>query len=98
MNFRHGEIFICVLDFSLHPFAGALLDLRFAVEFFFFFPSFFFTPPSSPLLPSGKKSNPGAMFNRDSSGQISFPVFDGRLTDEREHCRYPVTDFERGII
>lgn len=79
MNFRHGEIFICVLDFSLHPFAGALLDLRFAVEFFFFFLPFFY----SPILPSGKKSNPGAMFNRDSSGQISFPVFDGRLTDER---------------
>lgn len=81
MNFRHGEIFICVSDFfPLHPFAGAL-DLRFAVEFFFsplFFFFFFFHLP----FPSGKKSNPGAMFNRDSSGQISFPVFDGRLTDE----------------
>lgn len=47
MNFRHGEIFICVLDFSLHPFAGALLDLRFAVEFFFFLP--FFLLPHPPL-------------------------------------------------
>lgn len=47
-------------------------------NFFFFLPFFY-----SPILPSGKKSNPGAMFNRDSSGQISFPVFDGRLTDER---------------
>lgn len=89
MNFRHGEIFICVLDFSLHPFAEGRRrwiyvspwNFFFLPPFFFFFPSLSLSSPS--FSPSGKKSNPGAMFNRDSSGQISFPVFDGRLTDER---------------
>lgn len=67
---------------------GAAAGFTFRRGIFFFLPPFFFFFPSLSLSspsfsPSGKKSNPGAMFNRDSSGQISFPVFDGRLTDER---------------
>lgn len=75
MNFRHGEIFICVLDFSLHPFAGALLDLRFAVEFFFFFSFLFFTPPSSPRV---KSRIPGQCLTATVPGRFHFPC----LTDD----------------
>lgn len=52
MNFRHGEIFICVLDFSLHPFAeGRRRWIYVSPWNFFFLPPFFFFffPPS--LLP-----------------------------------------------
>lgn len=69
------------LRFGFFPtsFCRGAAGFTFRRGIFFFFLPFFY----SPILPSGKKSNPGAMFNRDSSGQISFPVFDGRLTDER---------------
>lgn len=78
MNFRHGEIFICVSDFfPLHPFAGAL-DLRFAVEFFFSPLFFFFFFFSTSLSRRVKSRIPGQCLTATVPGRFHFPC----LTDD----------------
>lgn len=84
MNFRHGEIFICVLDFSLHPFAeGRRRWIYVSPWNFFFLPPFFFfffssLSPPHPFHPRAKSRIPGQCLTATVPGRFHFPC----LTDD----------------